>query len=616
MNTDALSFLQSIEILDNTDSSFTSASIISSGGITLLTDGIGIINNGLSFFYNTTDSQNTSTGSLIISGGIGVNGKCSSKSINTSNATIQNLHISNLLNAIDINVNGNIVINGSTSVLAPVNNNDATTKLYVDNLVANLLNYRGGYDASTNLYPIDGSGLTGNVKKGDTWVISIDGFLGGEFIQAGDIIVANINTPGQTYINWNNLNSNISYVPENEANKVTFISSSSNNIQYATAKLLYDQLLLKQTLLVSGTNISSLNGNSLLNGGDLIIGGSKSVNSGNLFTNNSLIYNVVENMSLLINYSGSYSVYFNAECSVPTSVKTTGFSTATAASDLNLIYNDIIAIPPTNTSHPLAFGLGEVLLPGVYYIAGAVSIAGTLTLNGGGNSNALFIIRSTEGAFNTGAGVTVNLINQAQSSNVFWVAAGAIGIGAGTVIPGILFSGAAIAIGANCTISGRLFTKSGAIASGPGNFSVPTGQTSINYRSLENFVIFTASGGVSNTGISTYTGNIATDLGAITGFETATVNGTIYQAGSTTTIIPIYHIATFSIYINGNEIPNSSRKRNTISANSDISLHCVTTLLIGDIVQIRCKVDNQLSDNGGIVNVTQRVLTINRTVLL
>jgi hypothetical protein len=48
----------------------------------------------------------------------------------------------------------------------------------------------------------------------------------------------------------------------------------------------------------------------------------------------------------------------------------------------------------------------------------------------------------------------------------------------------------------------------------------------INLGSLVNFVLFTSNGAVSNVGTSTLTGNIGADIGAISGFESATVSGT------------------------------------------------------------------------------------------
>lgn len=49
-----------------------------------------------------------------------------------------------------------------------------------------------------------------------------------------------------------------------------------------------------------------------------------------------------------------------------------------------------------------------------------------------------------------------------------------------------------------------------------------------------NFVLFTSSGTVANTGSSTLTGDIGSDVGAISGFGTATVIGSFYNANAVT----------------------------------------------------------------------------------
>lgn len=95
-------------------------------------------------------------------------------------------------------------------------------KEYADSLVVWLLDYRGGYDASVNTFPTTwGSWTAWAVIKGDMWVLSVAWTLWGSAVQVGDSIIANTDTPGQTAGNWNILNSNISYVPEDQANKET-----------------------------------------------------------------------------------------------------------------------------------------------------------------------------------------------------------------------------------------------------------------------------------------------------------------------------------------------------------------------------------------------------------
>ncbi len=151
-------------------------------------------------------------------------------------------------------INYELLANKSTDVSADGSSDTKypsvkAIKDYADGLVVGLLDYRGAYDASGDVFPsTGGSGTAGAVLKGDTWVISVGGTLGGTAVQVGDSLIANVDTPGQTAGSWNILNGNISYVPENVANKVTSISGSSTDTQYASAKLVFDQFALKAPL--------------------------------------------------------------------------------------------------------------------------------------------------------------------------------------------------------------------------------------------------------------------------------------------------------------------------------------------------------------------------------
>jgi hypothetical protein len=374
----------------------------------------------------------------------------------------------------------------------------------------------------------------------------------------------------------------------------TQIYDIANNKLYAVkTKIIYTE-----TITTAAASLSLIN-----------TGGYSSVDASSIISTTSTTDVVITDMTKTLVEAGTYSIHFNGQLNIPAANYTTGFSTATAAADLNLIYNDIMAIPVTGT-HALTFGSGETLLPGVYNVAGAASIAGTLTLNGNNEINPIFIVRANAGAFNTGAGTNVILTNGATTKNVFWIADGAVGLGASTNISGTLFSHGAAVAGANTTVNGRLLTTLGAISFGEGTLTLPTGNSIINFRSLSNFVIFTSSGGIANTGASVYNGDIGTGGGAITGFTaTATVNGTIFQSGSTTLVTPINHMATFSLYKNGVLIPNSSRTR--VQLPSDISLLALSTIGVGDTVDVRWKIDAQPSD-GIEISVLNRILTLIR----
>jgi hypothetical protein len=331
-----------------------------------------------------------------------------------------------------------------------------------------------------------------------------------------------------------------------------------------------------------------------------------SATSGETLTTSSTSATPIAGMTKTATEAGDYSIHFNTQITIPETVHTTGFSTAVAADDLESFYTDITAM--SGVFHGLTFGSVETLLPGVYDVGGAASITGTLTLDGNNDPDALFIIRAS-GAFNTSADAIVVLTNGATAKNIFWMPEGAIALGANTKIYGNLFSHGAAVAGANSTITGRLLTTLGAISFGEGTLTLPTGSSIIDFGTLSSLVIFTSSGGIANTGASEYTGDIGTGAGAITGFDTATVNGIIYESGATTIVTPVNHIATFGLYKNGVLIPNSIRTRMHTSNPGDISLQGLSSFELGDTIDVRWNVDVQESD-GIEISLLNRILTL------
>jgi len=118
----------------------------------------------------------------------------------------------------------------------------ATAKAYADSLELGLLNDRGGYDASSNLFPATGgSGIGGAIKEGDIWFISVAGTLGGVYSEVGSSIRALTDIPGQTAGNWNLIQTMIGFVPENVANKSnSVVTDQASNIKYPSVKAVFD----------------------------------------------------------------------------------------------------------------------------------------------------------------------------------------------------------------------------------------------------------------------------------------------------------------------------------------------------------------------------------------
>jgi hypothetical protein len=310
--------------------------------------------------------------------------------------------------------------------------------------------------------------------------------------------------------------------------------------------------------------------------------------------------------------AGTYSVSFNGQYSNSPTISSSTISTGQCLVDLVDVYYQLQAIPINFTDHNFNFGGGETILPGKYSVGSAIAVAGILTLDGGGNPDAIFIFKAL-GAINTYVGTTIVLTNGTKACNVFWVAEGTVGIGANTIMKGVLIAhGAAVSVGAESMLEGRMFSTYGAIAFGPGVATIPVGVCpAVSLGVISSFVLFTGGGAINNTGASTYNGDIATNAGATGSLAAAVVNGTIFPENaspSVTTTVANTAVAkaTFSIYQNDSIIPNSVRSATSNGNLAIVSLQSIVTVTAGQSVAVKWKT------NIGALTLGNRTLTLIR----
>ena len=133
---------------------------------------------------------------------------------------------------------------------------------------------------------------------------------------------------------------------------------------------------------------------------------------------------------------------------------------AQAHADLVAAYTEVAA---RTGGDALAGALaGATIPPGLHTIAGAVSNTGTVTLDAGGNPNAVFVFQ-VNGAMAMAAGSHVVLTGGAQASRVFWQVNGAGAIGANADFAGTLMALDAVAVGDGSLFNGRAFARNGAL---------------------------------------------------------------------------------------------------------------------------------------------------------
>ena len=291
---------------------------------------------------------------------------------------------------------------------------------------------------------------------------------------------------------------------------------------------------------------------------------------------------VIDNMTSAPR-GGTYLVNYNSQFTV----NDTSSKTLSAKQSLIALLAAIKARPNPITSHAVIYGNGETLGPGNYVLPGAISVAGVLTLDAGGNANAIFIFRSSAGAFSTAAAARVVLINGATSNNVWFVSQGAASTGANTVLKGSVLTEVAISTGADTQIEGRMLAING--TSGLGSATIlttPTGTSVLTLGLLSEFNVFCGTGSISNTGPSQIALSVGTNSGTISGFETATVGGSIIPGGSPT--LTSFRIG---VYIDGVVIPDSlrstSRPFEAETFEFPIVLQTVAVVTTGQTIDIR-----------------------------
>ncbi len=132
-----------------------------------------------------------------------------------------------------------------------------------------------------------------------------------------------------------------------------------------------------------------------------------------------------------------------------------------ALADARTAYNTCKSM--TSTADLTGDDLGDmVLTAGVYSFSSSVGITGTLTLDGQGNSNSLFVFQIGSTLITATAAV-VKLINGARASNIFWQVGSSATFGTGTTFSGIVLAYTSITMNSNVAANGGMFALGAAV---------------------------------------------------------------------------------------------------------------------------------------------------------
>jgi hypothetical protein len=186
-----------------------------------------------------------------------------------------------------------------------------------------------------------------------------------------------------------------------------------------------------------------------------------------------------------------------------------GAADATAYSDMLTAYTGIQSRTggvtfPTLPAAPLR--------PGLYTSPAALAVpaTGTVTLDGGGDPNAVFVVQ-VNGALSLGAGAQIVLTGDAQASNVFWQVNGAFSVGANGEFAGTVLASTTGTIGTGALVNGRVLAETAVTMDDNDFYSAPP-------------TITLAGGAAADVSSSSPTISGTTNVGA-SGIVTVTVAG-------------------------------------------------------------------------------------------
>lgn len=140
--------------------------------------------------------------------------------------------------------------------------------------------------------------------------------------------------------------------------------------------------------------------------------------------------------------------------------------------DLGIAYNDA-TLRTATVSLAAAHDLGgSALTPGIYNSPTSLYNNGVLTLDAEGDSNAVWIFQMGS-TLTTASASSVELINGAQSSNIFWQVGSSATLGTGSHLEGTILAQTSITATTNATFTGRLLALDGAVSLDSNTIVIP-----------------------------------------------------------------------------------------------------------------------------------------------
>jgi hypothetical protein len=149
---------------------------------------------------------------------------------------------------------------------------------------------------------------------------------------------------------------------------------------------------------------------------------------------------------------------------LPFAIHIDDLTAVTAQNDLATAYTD--AAKPNRDGGPVLPLPGDIggmmLTPGLYNTGSTLGITGTVTLNGQGNANSIFVFQIGS-ALTTAVGSQVTLTNGAQAANIFWQVGSSATLGVGSIFNGTILAMVSVTVNTGAALNGRALAQTGAV---------------------------------------------------------------------------------------------------------------------------------------------------------
>ncbi|KAF8801250.1 antifreeze protein [Phlegmacium glaucopus] len=163
--------------------------------------------------------------------------------------------------------------------------------------------------------------------------------------------------------------------------------------------------------------------------------------------------------SLTLDPSGTFSTspqvvgkLFAASYTSPTPSQLT-----TAISDMQTAFNDATGRVNPNFVNLSSGNLGGLTLaPGLYKWSSSVNAASGFTISGSATDTWIFQIAGT---FSLATGVQTTLLGNAKASNIVWVVSGAVTLGVGSHLEGVVLGKTSITLQTGTSANGRMLAQ-------------------------------------------------------------------------------------------------------------------------------------------------------------